>query len=285
MKTRTVENALGEKFTITELGDHFFNIGIRQWREEFDKDHFIIKTVNRPFDTKMFSVPHTPIVISDVSNELKFSRKNDLRILDMPIKFPGSSEYRIPKELTQFDEVISKIASFEAHINPSLTECYHAYITVDQGEVPANTFHRKPGCHVDGFQGVRYKLKRPVTRSYIIFDCISPVFYAQKFRTDHLDEAKHNFFLSFDEQAEQMYGMTFDPYTIILMNSYTVHQSDMDSIPHYRTFFRLSFDTRKYDRFGNTHNPCFRYNWNMVTRATQTALVHKPVPRYHPDAL
>ena len=34
----------------------------------------------------------------------------------------------------------------------------------------------------------------------------------------------------------------------------------------YRTWIRLSFEVRKFDRLGNAHNPMFDYDWEMVSR-------------------
>jgi hypothetical protein len=271
-KDITLEN--GEKFTITELSDYGFSIGIRKWREPIDTEHFIIKTVASTFDKENFRVVHSPLVIGEVYNTDKFSDARHLRVLDCPIKFPGSNEYRIPRELNQFDEVIAKCAAHEHAINPNI-EQFYAYITIDQMYVEANEYQRKPGCHVDGFQGARINPKRLINRSYIVYDRVPPVFYGQSFETEHLDEAKNDFFLSFDEQAEESAEMRFDPYSIILMNAYSVHKSDRVSYPIYRTFFRLSYDVNKFDRFGNTHNPMFDYNWNMITRNTRDKLTFK----------
>lgn len=33
-----------------------------------------------------------------------------------------------------------------------------------------------------------------------------------------------------------------------------------------RTFIRLSFEERIFDRLGNAHNPMFEYDWKMVPR-------------------
>jgi hypothetical protein len=272
----------GVDFTLTELSSYGSGFGIRKWREKYDTNHFIIKTVHTKFNKSLFSFPHTPIVISELYNVGKFSQRKNLRVLDMPIKFPGSSDYRVPKELNHLDEAISKIISFEHLINPNISE-YFAYLTVDQGRIPSNSFQRKPGCHVDGFQGARIKRKRPINRSYIIYDEVPTVFYPQEFRTDHLNEETDNFFLSFDEQADERMAITFDPYKILLMNAYTVHRADRVNYEIDRTFFRLSFDTLVFDRYGNTHNPMFDYKWDMVTRDTQKHLVHKRLP-YHPDA-
>lgn len=272
----------GIAFSLTELSSYGFGIGVRKWSKKLDTNHFIIKTVHRTFDKKLYYFPHTPIVVDDIYNVEKFSRKNNLRVLDMPIKFP-KSEYKIPKELNQFDEVISKIISFEHNINPYIDQ-YYSYLTVDQGEVEENTFQRSPGCHVDGFQGDRVKEKRPINRSYIAYDNIPTIFYAQNFKTDHLNEKTDDFFLSFDEQANESNAITFDPFQIVLMNAFTVHKSDAAKQSVYRTFIRLSYDTIIFDRFGNTHNPMFQYNWNMVSRDTKKHLKHNSLTNHNHNA-
>lgn len=282
MNRRDIEHN-GVRFTLTELGNYGYSIGVRKWREAYDKNHFIVKTVTRPFNKSYYSFAHTPIVIADIYDTNKFSRREDIRVLDMPIKFPGSNDYRIPRELGQFDETIAKIVSFEHEINPEVKN-YFAYLTVDQGGILPKTYPRRSGLHVDGLQGARILRKRPVNRSYIVYDHIPTVFYAQSFKTEHLDEALHNFFLSFEEQADITSEITFDPYQILCMNAYTVHRSDITMYPIYRTFLRVSYDLGIYDRFGNTHNPQFSYNWNMVTRDTPKHLTFKPLKKHHPDA-
>jgi hypothetical protein len=273
----------GIDFTLTELKNNGFSVGVHKWCEKFDKEHFIIKTVHRPFDKRLFYFPHTPIVIDEVFNMHKFSMQNNLRVLDMPIKFPGNPLYNIPRELNQFDDIIAKAVAFEHGINPNVDK-YYAYLTIDQGLVPANTFQRKPGCHVNGFQGYRIIEKRPVNRSYIVYDKVPPIFYPQSFKTDHLDEMVDNFFLSFDEQADETAGITFDPYHILLTNAYTVFKEDKVDVPVYKTFFRLSYDTLPYDRYGNTHNPLFNYKWAPRIPRNLSSFKFKPLP-HHPDAL
>jgi len=274
MERKDIQLDNGDTFTLTTLSGRGYGIGIRKWREPIDTDHFIVKTVISKFDKENFLTPHFPIVIGEVYDTEKFSNVRNLRVLDCPIKFPGSNEYRVPHELDQFDDVIAKAASHEHAINPNIDQFY-AYLTVDQKYVEADNFQRKPGCHVDGFQGLRINPKRLINRSYIAYDRVPTVFYGQSFETEHLDEAKHDFFLSFDEQAKEEAEMRFDPYSIILMNAYSVHRSDKVTYPIYRTFFRLSYDVNRFDRFGNTHNPMFDYNWDMVTRNTKDKLSFK----------
>lgn len=269
-------------FTLTTLNKYGFSVNARQWKNRYDKNHFIVKTVHSIFNKSLFSFSHTPLYVDQISNMKKFSSLNNLRVLDMPIKFPFSSDYRIPKELIQFDEAIAKCASFEAEINPNI-EKYYAYLTIDQGRVFPNQFQRTAGCHTDGFQCADDN-KNPIGRSYIIHDCIPTVFYPQSFRTDYLNEAEDNFFLAFDDQAIKEAEITFDNYSIVLMNAYTVHRSATTNYPKNRTFFRLTFDTIKFNRFGNTHNPMFEYDWKMKISTRLKNLKHKQLPKYDENA-
>lgn len=274
MRTITIN---GMSYGIPKLSGSGYSIQARKWTNKIDYNHFIVKTVHRRFDDNLFGFAHTPIAIDPIYNKEKFSKQNSNRILDMPIKFAGSDDYRIPKELHQFDEAIAKIVSYEKSINPHVNE-YYAYLTVDQGRVPANTYQRRSGLHVDGFQGARIINKLPINRSYIVYDAIPTKFYAQSFRTDHLDEHTDNFFLSFDEQAEKSAEITFDPYEIVLMNAYTVHAASKASFETDRTFLRVSYDVNRFDRLGNTKNPLFQYEWIMKSRDTQKHLRHRPLP-------
>jgi hypothetical protein len=274
----------GTNFTLTTLGGSGFSIGVRTWREKYDKEHFIIKTVHRPFNKELFSFPHTPIVVGETLNRSKFSRPNKIRVLDTPIKFPDYPEYRLPKEVDQFDDVISMMISFEHKINPFVNQ-YYAYLTVDQMEVDAGKTQRVAGAHCDGFQGAKVKYKRPGNRQYIAFDNTSPTFYAQEFKTAHLDEKTDNFFLSFDEQADDTAAITFDPYTVVLCGAYTVHKSSVQEKREHRTFVRLIYDTRVFNRFGNTHNPLFDYKWDMTEQPIPSHLKHNPMQKFNVEML
>jgi hypothetical protein len=217
-------------------------------------------------------------VIGEATVISKFSRRSDLRVLDMPIKFPYQADYRLPQELDQFDEVLAKMISYEHRINPSVNQ-YFAYLTVDQMSVAEGNYQRVPGLHCDGFQGARVYDKKPCSRSYIVYDLTPPIFYPQSFNTNHLNEKTDNFFLSFDEQADEEAAITFDPYQILLMNAYTVHAASKAEHNQYRTFVRLSYDTQIYNRLGNTHNPMFNYKWPMVSSDVLGKLKHKPLPK------
>lgn len=270
----------GQTFYIPELSSNGFSVSPRNWRKPIDKKHFIIQTVCQSFDKGEFAFPHIPIVVDDIINK-KFSNQNNIRVLDCPIKFAGNSEFCIPYELRQFDEVIVKAISYEYTINPDFNN-YYAYITIDQGNVTAGEYQRNPGCHIDGLQPARLKQKKPINRSYIAYDCVPPTFFAQSFKMDHLDEAEDDFFFAIDDQVEESGALFFDPMQIILTNAYSVHRSERSDADQYRTFFRLTFSVMKFDRYGNTHNPMFDYKWDMISRDTRNHL--KKGRLYHPNA-
>lgn len=260
----------GSKFQLTRLGGVGYGMKPRAWRKPYSSKHFIIDTVHTVFDKVLYGCPHTPMIVDEVINEGRFSRRSNVRILDCPIKFPNS-EYLLPKEASQFDEVLAKMIAFEHHINPNVDQ-YYAYLTVDQGWVKKGELQRKGGCHVDGFQGSRIYPKRAINRSYVVYDCIPTVFYMQPFRVANMDERYVDFFDEFDHQAMKAGEVFFDPYRILLMNAYTVHKAAASKTEQYRTFVRLSYDVNKFDRLGNTHNPLFDYNWDMVVRNTPKTL-------------
>ena len=50
------------------------------------------------------------------------------------------------------------------------------------------------------------------------------------------------------------------------MEAYCDHRGVEATEPTARTWIRLSFETRIFDRLGNAHNPMFSYDWKMVPR-------------------
>ncbi|MFA6049992.1 MAG: hypothetical protein WC761_02240 [Candidatus Paceibacterota bacterium] len=225
-----------------------------------------------PFCISKFNAPNPLIkVIGEVWNASNFCRPDGLRILDMPIKMAYNNEYRMPPELDGFYSTIADILNYEHRHNPYVDQCY-AYLTIDQGLVMPGTTQRNPGCHVDGFQGARITEKTVVNRSYVASCCLPTVFYNHGFDLTALDPSKHDFFLEMDRLAQEENAFQPNPFQIVLMNAYTVHRAVIAHAPVYRTFFRLSYDVKIFDRLGNTHNPMFNYNWNMVERDVHDSL-------------
>jgi len=233
-------------------------------------DSPIIADLNTVQDLARFAVPRRPISLGVLPEDERaaFARWGMPRCLDMPIKFPGS-DFRVPAEFDQLRPVIARVANFEAAINPDCFDEYYAYLTVDQGEVKPGTLQREAPCHVDGFQGARWRPKVRINHSYVAGDVLPTSYYLQPFDFTGLDEARHNFFWEMNRQVAltgSAHAWQPEPFELNLIDAYTVHRGTAADQPTRRTWMRLSFEVRKFDRLGNAHNPMFRYAWPMVPR-------------------
>lgn len=222
------------------------------------------EVLNKPYNKKRFRRPGCFRNIGSIEDYIHFMQFDNIRCLDMPIKMSNSNEYRIPNELKQFSEVIEKVIAFEHKHNKEVIEFY-AYITIDQTK-DVEKFHRKPGLHVDGFQGDRIQPKVKCDRSYITVSGDAPIFYNQGFETvENMEDSVYNIFYEFDKTKHYSSAIKTNPFEIYFMDSYLVHSADVAK-QKTRTFFRISYSVRQYDRKGNSHNNCFDYNWNMIKR-------------------
>lgn len=256
----------------------------------FERSDYIEQ--NEAYDLSRFDKINLPIDFGSMyANGLerfeRHSRKssefpeNDIRVLDMPIKFPGTN-YRLPSILKPFAQFIQKIVEEEDDFyygrdevrghgntqhfyNPERRYCY---LTIDQKLIREGDFPRNPGCHVDGFQGDRIQPKVRSDYSYVWANACSATAFKQAFPCSHLDPAKDNFFHYFDSIAKDECAYQLKCHTLYLFNAYTVHRVTQykSANPVYRTFIRMTYSVREFDRLGNTHNPMFNYNWEMVPR-------------------
>lgn len=230
----------------------------------------IIADLNTVWDINKFLTPRKPVSLGKLTPEqLKvFATPGVARTLDMPIKFPGSN-FRIPQSLLQFKEVIELVANYEATINDKCFDEYYCYMTVDQGWVKPDTLQREAPCHVDGFQGARYNPKTKINHTYVVGDSIPTTYYLQPFDLRALDEAKHNFFWEMNNivaKTKSEHAWTPENGEINMIDAYTVHRGSEAQELTFRTWIRLSFEVRKFDRLGNAHNPLFQYDWEMIER-------------------
>ncbi len=228
--------------------------------------------LGKPFDKKRFRRPGLFRNVGSVDYRESFSCNQGIRCLDLPIKMAASNEYKIPVEFSYFLDPISKIISFENAHNEKVIDFY-AYLTIDQLETKIGEYQRTPGLHVDGFQGARINPKVVCDRSYVVTDCNCPSFWNQGFESvEMLDDAKYNIFHDFDNTKHYSSEIKLQPYNIYLMDCYAVHSANKAECGR-RTFLRLSYSVRRYDRLGNSHNACFDYQWDMVQRDVSETLI------------
>lgn len=238
--------------------------------KEQSMDTYFDNVLNQPFSRKRFRRGGVFRFIGKVSDLVTFCAYRDMRCLDMPIKMPGS-DYRLPAEFAPWSEAVAMAASFE-HTHNKDVDNFYAYLTVDQKPVEAGASQRKSGLHVDGYQGARISPKVACDRSYIVVSSTPPIIHNQAFSVEHLDDSEVNVFHEFDRLAHESSAIIPKSFQMVFMDCYTVHGTRPMLQGGGRTFFRLSYSVRQYDRLGNSHNHLFDYKWEMVERSIHTAL-------------
>lgn len=211
---------------------------------------------------------HSPVALSHIDTTPLKSQYP--RCLDMPIRLAGDEEYRLPEEWIGLSPLLRSIISNEHAHNPNWID-YYTYITVDCSFVSPQEQQRHGGLHVDGFQGDRITEKTKVTRNYVMTTNGGTRFYPQRFIV--ADPQEFNVFQGFDLQAER-YDVA-DTHTVYFMDAYTVHESGIAVEAGLRTFLRVTYDLKVFDRLGNTKNSALDYDWEMVARNAQD-LVRTP---------
>lgn len=240
-----------------------------------DRRSPVYRTILEPWDLKYLKESHKPVKIGEIEDRAAFSRPVT-SVLNMPIKMPGS-EIRVPKELEQFREFLQKIIDHEKAVNPDMAD-FHMYLTVDQNAVKAGTTHRRPGVHIDGVQGARYKVKLPPEHLYSASDRLGTVFYDQAFDLTGLDPARQHVHAELERQAKEENARATPDFDIAFWDSYSVHRADVAKADFTRTFIRVEFSKKQYDSEGDTHNPLFEYDWKPVARPIPAGLDDKPLP-------
>lgn len=215
-----------------------------------------------------FANVHIPRVIGRASPAMFSCVNYCLRILDMPVKFPRT-DYRVPPYASQFQPFVDQIAQHVGHHGDDR----YAYLTVDQGLVKKDASQRAGGCHVDGLQGARIQPKVAADFSFVVADALPTVFYIQSWNVAGIDVETQNLFQELDRQAQEYNEWRPEPFEIVECDAYLVHRADSANKDVVRTFLRLAYSVREFDRLGNSVNPRFDYDWNYVSRDTPSGLV------------
>ncbi|MBY0358560.1 MAG: hypothetical protein K2W82_11210 [Candidatus Obscuribacterales bacterium] len=235
-----------------------------------DKDP-IIENLNAVWDLQNFKIPRFPVSLGVLPSEMHSCLSKPCgmpRTLDLPIKFPGSN-VRVPHAFGPCLPLLKRIFDYEATVNRKCYDEYYCYLTVDAGHVKGGSLQREAPCHVDGFQGARWNPKVRCNHTYTVSNVFPTAYYVQPFDFDQLDERKHNFFWEMNRQVavtNSAYARYPAPYELTLMDCFSVHRGTEATYDAFRTFVRVSFEVRIFDRLGNAHNPLFAYDWTMVPR-------------------
>lgn len=220
-----------------------------------------------------FLVPREPIVVGHV-NPASITRADTERCFALPLKFPGS-DYRIPSELYWLAPTLQKFIDAEAAFNPYVDE-YYAYLDLDSSPVEIGGCQRSPGPHSDNIQSRRIQPKQPVEHSFAVVSSYPTCFYVQPFDLRDHDPEHYYANVIFEEQLRPETGVTHHAGDITFFDTYNVHAATPIIEDGMRTFARLVYSTRQYDRLGNSHNPLFDYHCEMVRRALPDNLIGVP---------
>lgn len=267
-------NYRGKKFTIPDFtteGGVRFTAQPELNTAPIPHDSPVIQAFNSVYDLKQFKIPRRPVSLGILPYQERLLLSRDWgapRTLDMPIKFPGS-DYRLPGNLARAEPIIRRAANFEAAVNGRCFDEYYCYLTWDVGVVSRGRLQREAPCHVDGFQGARLKQKVKSNHTITVSNTTPTAYYDQPFEFDLLDEAKHNFFWEMNRQVAETnsaYQWQAQNYEMTMMDCFSVHRGTQAKRKVFRTFCRISWEVRIFDRLGNAHNPMFNYDWEMQPR-------------------
>ena len=206
----------------------------------------------------------------DESEQVELIQPSEIMCQDMPIKFP-ETDVRLPRALFGIHNLVKEVISIDAALFERYDQDF-AYLSFVQSQVRAGEIQRFSGCHVDGFQGPRLKPKLPIYRTYIITSSDSACYYPHEFQVANLDDQKDDFNAFFTAKADPEQAFVAQDMAAYLINAYCVHEALPAKVTGSRSFLRISFSRRIYDRLGNTVNPMFDYDWDYKLRGQRQRL-------------
>lgn len=228
-----------------------------------------------PWDLSALNKINLPVIIGSLNgskNREAFSDITTIQVFDMPIYMPKQG-WKIPKELTHYLPVIAKVIAAETLSNPDI-DSYNAYLTIDCGVVAPRTFARREGLHVDGFL-TSANTNGATTwgdNTYVVSNqqALQTEFYPGPFDLSNVDKDDPTAVL--EALAKQGENMTFwqaKPYDIVKMSVNNVHAVHPNLTDRHlaRTFLKMTFSERLFNRSGNTANPFLDYRFTYVPRA------------------
>ena len=221
------------------------------------------KEILGKWNPKNFGKENIPEIVGEIDNKKIFSNPGKVSVLDMLVKLPNG-DIKIPFKDKSINEIVDRVIKHEKEINPNW-ENYYMYLTLHQSFVKKGDSQRRGGAHFDGMQGSNYKDKLPICHSYIISDEVPTVFHTNPFDTSDLTD-KDNWFKKLSKQVDDDYNYNIKPYTIYFMTAYHLHSAMPTDKDTFRTFVRIEFSLKKFDREDNTRNPLINVKWNWKNR-------------------
>ena len=231
------------------------------------------------WDVGEFARKNLPSVVAH--GILPLGDPKGVRVLDMPIKMPGTA-FRLPDQIEPFRLMVDAVADHESRFASPPLDALHVYITVDQKTVKQGATGRRAGAHSDGYidDGDRQidiiaenasliaRETGVVTHTYIWYDRLPTEFFTLPFPLeDPSDDGSLGTFDEIADSAEPGEILTYPERALLHLTPYVVHRCAVADRDVYRTFVKMSVSDRKFTREGNTRNPLFDYDWKMDKRS------------------
>jgi hypothetical protein len=204
------------------------------------------------FDSAHLLACHPPVDLGRIEGAGVGADDGERGILRTPVKVPGECQVHLPTELAPIRAVVlHALETFAAH-HPQWVQA-HAHVTWEAGWVDAGATQRVPGWHVDGFQGVR---QAPHASEASVFwaDALPTEYCLQPFFVTHLDSARHNVQLAFEDQAHETNAYAGLAHHLYLIDPYLVHRSAVARRRTWRNFVRVTVADVGLEDPGNTVN-------------------------------
>jgi hypothetical protein len=238
----------------------------------------LVRDVTTPFDVARVTEGRTPISVAHFGRALHVASSHTadsgfaVNVLDMPIKLPFG-ELRVPHGLPSWvHDVIDRAVAFEAaHV--TLPDPWHIYLTVQQSVVASGTTQRHAGAHIDGMQGSAYPEPLVGCHAYLLSTVAPTTFYPQPFRLSGFQKDRDNLFRILDEQKDVTRSHTPMPGELVVASCYSVHEAGVSPLTGLRTFVRVEFSMKRFDREENTRNARIdTTTWEYLPRPIPTHL-------------
>lgn len=241
------------------------------------EDSPIIQGIGETFDLGGFERPRAPFSIGKADlTEIPTGTV----FFGLPLKFPGT-EYRVPEELACVSQLLGTCASYESVVNPNLND-YYAYLSLYRTWVEKGERQLTAGIHSDGIQGRRIEPKVPTEHGYQVTDSHPTNFFPQSFNMTGVDVAKHLMDAVFESQVDRQKAVSIAAGQIAMFDAYCVHQAVPTTQSGWRTFAKLMYTPRQYDRLGNAVNVLFtaeyaNFGWEFGPRPIPSDLEMPPL--------
>lgn len=248
---------------------------MRQANKEHPNHESLFSRV--PWDLSALKQINLPIKIAPLqtmTEKQAFNSPLTAQVFDMPFYMPEQG-YKIPQELAPYVPFLAKCVAAEALANPKIKH-YNAYVTIDCGVVAPQAFARRQGLHLDGFLTSANRLSHPGKtlwgdNTYIMSSQkeLMTEFYPGPFDLSYVDTDSPQAVLdALASQGKHMSYIQGDAYCLYRMNTNNVHAVHPNLTGTYllRTFMKVTFSERLFNRSGNTINPLLNYRYTYIPR-------------------